>query len=361
MEIIDKSDFIDVYVFKTLNEIKNVVRREIVLEKTREEETDRKMFLVLKDLINANFKNLQRDPEGNLIYTLLPIVDERENEKVRFSLELYYAALYYDNVSLLQDCLKEDVDFNRNYYKFFQYLDKNVSSKFEREDYIRKLKDFGQTFYRFNKSIEGLSDEERERYITRFVSLINSKNEDMLNYIRSKKSDGNLSTLFNKGNLDKFDDETYSCAKGEQLYFIDRLAGTTLGEDARVRLNNLIQTRGYCKHLRNFDLMMRLYTDDEIEKLEYDVSLFLDTFSENEEMLKKALDFVKLRSDLCFKCSFIPRGRFMEISNELLIEALDHMDRHYLVVNNHNLDILIRTMAPKTGIKKILGFYKRNS
>ena len=27
----------------------------------------------------------------------------------------------------------------------------------------------------------------------------------------------------------------------------------------------------------------------------------------------------------------------------------------------HNLDILIRTMAPKTGIKKILGFYKRNS
>ena len=74
--------------------------------------------------------------------------------------------------------------------------------------------------------------------------------------------------------------------------------------------------------MRNFDLMMRLYTDDEIEKLEYDVSLFLDTFSENEEMLKKALDFVKLRSDLCFNCSFIPRGRFMEISNELLIEAL---------------------------------------
>ena len=37
IEIIDKSDFIDVYVFKTLNEIKNVVRREIVLEKTREE------------------------------------------------------------------------------------------------------------------------------------------------------------------------------------------------------------------------------------------------------------------------------------------------------------------------------------
>ena len=51
----------------------------------------------------------------------------------------------------------------------------------------------------------------------------------------------------------------------------------------------------------------------------------------------------------------------MEISNELLIEVFDHMNKHYLVVNNHNLDILTKTMAPKTGIKKLLGFYKRNS
>ena len=361
MENINKNDFIDVYVFKTLNEIKNIVKREIVLEKDKEVETDKKMFLVLKDLINANFKNLQRDPEGNLIYTLLPIVDERENEKVRFSLELYYVALYYDNVSLLQDCLKEDVDFRRNYNKYFQYLDKSVSSKFEREDYIRKLKDFGSTFYHFNRSIEGLSVEERERYITRFARLINLKYEDMLNYARSKRCDGNLSSLFDKGNLDKFDDETYSSVKGEQLYFIDRCASTTLGEDARVRLNNLIRTKGYCKQLRNFDLLMKLYTDEEIEKLDFDVSLFLDTFSESEEMLQKALDFIKLRSDLCLNCSFIPRGRFMEISNELLIEALDHLDKHYLVVNEHNLDILTKTMAPKTGIKRLLGLYNRRN
>lgn len=357
----NKDSFIDVYVFKTLNEIKDVVRREIKLEKVKEDETDKKMFLVLKDLINANFKNLQRDPEGNLIYTLLPIVDERENEKVRFSLELYYVALYYDNVSLLQDCLKENVDFRKNYSKDFQYLDKSVSSKFEREDYIKYLKRIGATFYSFNRSIQDLSDEEREKYIIRFANLVNLKYEDMLAYINDRRCDGNLSCLFSKGNLDKFEDETYSFAKGEQLYFIDRCVSTSLGEEARKRLNNLLQTTDYCKILRNFDLMMKLYSDEELFTLDYDISLFLDKFSKSDEMLKKALDFVSLRSDLCLNCSFISENRFMEINNCLLIEALDHMHRYYLVVNNHNLDILTKTMIPKTGIKKLLGFYKRNS
>jgi hypothetical protein len=187
------------------------------------------------------------------------------------------------------------------------------------------------------------------------------KYEDMLSYVNSKRCDGNLSTLFNKSNLDKFDDETYSCLNGEQLYFVDRIFNTSLGEEARVRLNNLLQTTDYCKILRNFDLMMKLYSDDELSTLDYDVSLFLDKFSKSDEMLKKALDFVSLRSDLCLNCSFISENRFMEINNCLLIEALDHMRRHYLVVDNHNLDILTKTMIPKTGIKKLLGFYKRNS
>ena len=108
MEKIGKNDFIDIYVLKTLNEIKGIVKHEIKLEKEREMEIDKKMAIVLKDLINANFKNLQMNPNGDMIYTLLPIVDDKENEKIRLSFALYYAALYYDNVSLLHDLLKEN-------------------------------------------------------------------------------------------------------------------------------------------------------------------------------------------------------------------------------------------------------------
>ena len=83
MEITNKNDFIDVYVLGTLNEIKNTVKQNIKLKSELEKQTDEKMKLVLKDLINSNFKNLQINTQGNLIYTLLPIVDERENKKVR--------------------------------------------------------------------------------------------------------------------------------------------------------------------------------------------------------------------------------------------------------------------------------------
>lgn len=98
MEITNKNDFIDVYVLGTLNEIKNTVKQNIKLKSELEKQTDEKMKLVLKDLINSNFKNLQINTQGNLIYTLLPIVDERENKKVRTSLVLYYTALLLKSI-----------------------------------------------------------------------------------------------------------------------------------------------------------------------------------------------------------------------------------------------------------------------
>ena len=39
------------------------------------------------------------------------VVDEKENKRVRLSLVLYYTALYYDNVDLLHELLKENVKF----------------------------------------------------------------------------------------------------------------------------------------------------------------------------------------------------------------------------------------------------------
>ena len=154
MENINKNDFIDVYIIKTLSEIKQKVKWEINLDEKREKETDEKMFLVLRDLINANFKNLQLDTKGNLIYTLLPIVDERENEKIRLSLVLYYAALYYDNVDLLHDLLKGNIEFRVNSSIRFEYLDKSVSSKFKRDDYVRYIKNNGDIFCSFIKNFK---------------------------------------------------------------------------------------------------------------------------------------------------------------------------------------------------------------
>ena len=53
---------------------------------------------------------------------------EQENEKVRLSFVLYYTALYYDNVELLQLMLKEDINFVQSCWQFnLAYLDKSIS------------------------------------------------------------------------------------------------------------------------------------------------------------------------------------------------------------------------------------------
>lgn len=364
MENNKRNDFIDVYILKTLNEIKNKVTWNIKLDKKRMEETDKKMSVLLKELIDSNFKNLQRDSKGNLIYTLLPIVDEKENEKVRLSLVLYYTALYYDNVELLHELLKADISFERNYSIHLQYLDKTISSKFDMKDYIDKIKTCGYIIKNFAKSIENLSDEEKEKYATRFARLFKLKYEDIKNYINNAKGWGNdsLANLFNKGNLDTFEDTTYEKATQEQLRLIDFCNGRKYEEDTCKRLNNLMQNENYSNKLCDFDLMMELYTDEQLTTLDYDISYFLSIYSKNEEILQKAIEFVQMRPDLVRRATFISKEKFMKIKNHILIEALEHMEKKCILRTDHNIELLAKTMAPKATLKKAFGAYnKRNS
>ena len=362
METTNKNDFIDVYILRTLNEIKNSVRQNINLKPEKEKETDEKMKLVLKDLINANFKNLQRDPKGNLIYTLLPIVDERENNKVRTSLVLYYTALYYDNVDLLQQMLAADVSFTNGYLLALQYLDKTISSKFITKDYIEYIKRFGSMFVNFARSIKNLSDEEKEKYTQRFSSLFKLKYEELCEAQKEYKgySRYELANLFVKGNLDTFEYNTYRYADNKQLELINFCNGNKYNEATTIRLNHLIQNTSYSNQLKDFDLMMSIYSDDELSKLEYGASCFLSYYSDTPEMLQQAVEFVKLRPELAFYLrDCVSRERFMKTSNYVLIEAMDYISKYYLEHSEHNIELLARTMVPRTTLKRVFSAYKK--
>ena len=242
MDVLNKDDLINVYILNTLNEIKKTVKENIKLDKDREDVTDKKMMAVLTDLINANFKNLQRDINGNIIYTFLPILDEKENEKVRSSLILYYVALYYDNVVLLQDLIRAGIKFNTGYYNFnLCYLDKSISSKFDRKEYIRLLNECGFVFTTFHKSLEDLSPVEREKYILRLKKLIKIKHE-MLTKIYKKDYNSPITGVFTKNRLDAFSDETYICASIEQLIMIGCYGDKKISNEGKIKLNDLMQT-----------------------------------------------------------------------------------------------------------------------
>ena len=56
-----------------------------------------------------------------------------------------------------------------------------------------------------------------------------------------------------------------------------------------------------------------LYTDEELAALEFDVSYCLSHFSDTEEMLQKAIDFVRLRPNIAFCITTcISKERFMK-------------------------------------------------
>lgn len=360
MDTINKNDFIDIYVLKTINEIKNSVTRNINLNKEREEEIDKKMYLVLKDLINPNFKNLQIDPKGNMIYTFLPIIDENENAKVRLSLVLYYTALYYDNVDLLNDLLREDISFNYYGSINLQYLDKSISSKFERKKYIEMIKTCGYIFKNFVRSIKKLSEQEKEIYINRFVKLITTK-YDLICEVLSKKNDycsnEKLEYIFEKENLDTFTDETYDKATEKQLNLINRCQAKRYSKETCDRLNNLMQKKDFSNFLCNFDLMMRLYTDEQLETLDYDISFALDSFSENDESLNKISDFLQRRPDLARNIVCISKEKFMKIDNFTLIELSDNVYPIYF--RDINFDLITRITRIKVTLKKVFGAYNK--
>lgn len=364
MEITNKNDFIDVYVLGTLNEIKNTVKQNIKLKSELEKQTDEKMKLVLKDLINSNFKNLQINTQGNLIYTLLPIVDERENKKVRTSLVLYYTALYYDNVDLLQQMLDANVKFEKNYLLRLQYLDKSISSKFDTKDYIEKIKRFGEIFVNFDKSIKNLSDEEKEKYSQKFSSLFKLKYREMCKRQKEYKgySEYMLENLFVKGNLDTFEYNTYKYADNKQLELINFCNGHQYNEATTTKLNYLIQNTNFSNRLEDFDLMTSIYSDYELAKLDYDASCFLSYYSETPKMLQKAIEFIELKPEMAFYVKhYVSKEKFMKTSNYVLIETMNQVSKHYLMCNEHNVELLSRIMVPKVTLKRIFGAYKQNN
>lgn len=364
MEITNKNDFIDVYVLGTLNEIKNTVKQNIKLKSELEKQTDEKMKLVLKDLINSNFKNLQINTQGNLIYTLLPIVDERENKKVRTSLVLYYTALYYDNVDLLQQMLDANVKFEKNYLLRLQYLDKSISSKFDTKDYIEKIKRFGEIFVNFDKSIKNLSDEEKKKYSQKFSSLFKLKYREMCKRQKEYKgySEYMLENLFVKGNLDTFEYNTYKYADNKQLELINFCNGHQYNKATTAKLNYLIQNTNFSNRLEDFDLMTSIYSDYELAKLDYDASCFLSYYSETPKMLQKAIEFIELKPEMAFYVKhYVSKEKFMKTSNYVLIETMNQVSKHYLMCNEHNVELLSRIMVPKVTLKRIFGAYKQNN
>ena len=319
------------------------------------------MAFVLKDLMNLDFQKLRLDVNSKQTCIFLPITDDKENEKVRMTLILYYAALYYDNVEMLHYLLEENVKFESRYFINLHFLDKSISSKFDKKKYAEMLNFCGYMFENFAKSIEELPEEEREKYIERFERIISSKYDFIAKLIntttKSYIGERPFEYLFDKTNLDIFTDETYIKATDAQLYLINFSRHHEYSKKTRERLNNLMQTGSFSTCLNNLDLMMKLFTDDEIKRLSYDTSRAINVFSQTNESLNKILEFLQMRPDLANDVVMVPVNTFLRTDNFTLIEACESIKQSK---NTYvNMNVMIKILKPKVAIKRLLGNYKK--
>lgn len=344
-----RDEFIETYIYNTLNEIKGYVKQVIVLDSIQEEETDKKMSVVLKELIDANFKNVNVDGYGNLVHTLLPLTDSKENDKIRRTLILYYTALYNDNVELLNKMLKEEIDFGYQLHDLkLYYLDKDITSKFGEEEYFQVIKDCGYLFRFFNITTRKLQKDEREKYIIKFTNILKTRQQDLVS-----NNGYNFYHLFTKDALDIFEDASYYYSTKEQLQMMSGYGADLINiknEDTIRRLNDLVQSTAFCQKFMNTDLMFRLFTDEELQRMGFWDSCFFDRFSHTPEMLDKAMDLFQKNRGATKLTGRISFKTFMEIDNDILIKIYEGVDS---MPNEDWIKLKASTMKPKSMIKRI--------
>ena len=148
--------FVKTVLNEFINEIKILVRQnKMKIEGDKEKEVDLKLEEVIRELFFENSFNVTK----YMARIMFPNNND-EIERVISTLTVYYAALYNDNVDLLKELLDKKFYFNSRRYKLnISVLDKRLSSKFERDDYIKLVKCQSDSFNRF---YHGLSNVNRK-------------------------------------------------------------------------------------------------------------------------------------------------------------------------------------------------------
>lgn len=337
-----KNEMIENYIIMTLNEIKQDLPYSIKLNQEKIQETDEKMSKILSDLIDSRFNNINVDKDLNLIYTFLPLIDKRENQKIRRLFELYYTAIFYDNVELLNEMLKNDVNFYKPLSRL-ELLDKDLSSRYDKDEYIKIVKEKGDILFAFICSINTLEDEEKNKYIDRFINILNLRYDDLEDnyyyyHVLTKKA------------LDIFTDESYLNASKEQLEFISGIG--KIDEDNKNRLNNLIINSDYSKNLCDMNLMFKLFTDEELNEFSYSDSQIISYYSGNEETLNKAIDLVKKYKDLPAYKLCLTKEIFMKINNDVLYEM--SMKYRFSEMSDETILAVAKLCTPKAKVKSFV-------
>lgn len=261
-------DYEKVYARTVLNEVKSWVRQNSMkIEGDKEKEVDLKLEEVIKDLSFEDNGNVTKYMVKSLFSN-----NTEETERVFSTLVVYYAALYNDNVDLLKELLDNEFIFGHKRSSLnIGVLDKRISSKFERGDYIKLVK---CQSYSFHKFYHGLSyiyrKKEDDFYIDKFSSIMKKTMPSLDSEEKKTPFDVVDSCNIVKA-LEYFDEDAILNASTCQRKYIISESDICL---KKMDLNDVNRVNNFLKdtniELALFQLIRLLpnFTDDEILKID---------------------------------------------------------------------------------------------
>lgn len=235
--------FVAVYIEQVLQEIKASFAKKIDVNVSEVQDisaiyveiVDEKMRKILKELL---FSKVESETAASTYidnyYLALQNGDNGvARRKLRILLVLYYTALYFDNVEILMQLLKEGVTFGDDSDDLLLcVLDKNVSKIFKSESYSKIIKRGDVFLESCYKSIASESYVKKEKYMAKLARILEKREDFCCNpsekspwfsFFETPKKQDNYaddSKLFTKDKLDIFDEETYMLATYDQLKIV---------------------------------------------------------------------------------------------------------------------------------------------
>lgn len=269
--------FVKTVLNEFINEIKILVRQnKMKIEGDKEKEVDLKLEEVIRELFFENSFNVTK----YMARIMFPNNND-EIERVISTLTVYYAALYNDNVDLLKELLDKKFYFNSRRYKLnISVLDKRLSSKFERDDYIKLVKCQSDSFNRF---YHGLSNVNRktddEFYIDKFSNIMKKALPSLDSEVMKTPFDEVESINIVKA-LEYFDEEAIlNTSKSQREFIINEsymyLKDMNLNDVNRV--NNFLRNTNINLALSQLIKLLPNFTDEEILKID-------ELFNENSRL-----------------------------------------------------------------------------
>ena len=269
--------FVKTVLNEFINEIKILVRQnKMKIEGDKEKEVDLKLEGVIRELFFENSFNVTK----YMARIMFPNNND-EIERVISTLTVYYAALYNDNVDLLKELLDKKFYFNSRRYKLnISVLDKRLSSKFERDDYIKLVKCQSDSFNRF---YHGLSNVNRktddEFYIDKFSNIMKKALPSLDSEVMKTPFDEVGSINIVKA-LEYFDEEAIlNTSKSQREFIINEsymyLKDMNLNDVNRV--NNFLRNTNINLALSQLIKLLPNFTDEEILKID-------ELFNENSRL-----------------------------------------------------------------------------